>query len=271
MDLISVGYSANDGAGDTLRQAGIKINTNFQNIDTEFVKKEDLGEPGNPPLINSSGNLEALVSHRGRWLNGGTDPNIIPNKGEIMIHYADSGHNYPAGLSVGNGEYINGRSFGLMVAPLFTEISAELSTDPVYLPTSLPIIPLSGTGGILVNFCATLFFSNDSFDAGAFSTSFVHANVMVASGSIEPPTVFSPCVPTIISSGIPVIIPPSSIVNIIIPLQSSVSSPIDMNNGQTFFNFRKMTHVDTYGKITLSTSSIGDQLYAIFPPPEGEE
>ncbi len=57
IQTINVGNSANDGTGDDLREAFIKINQNFQELDSGITSGENLGTAGARVFANTNGNV----------------------------------------------------------------------------------------------------------------------------------------------------------------------------------------------------------------------
>jgi hypothetical protein len=232
MDLISVGYSANDGAGDTLRQAGIKINTNFQSIDTDFVKKDDLGTPGNPPIISSGNTLEGIVTFRDMNPVDGNSQ-FQPLENELVINKNGNIFNY---LSVGiSGSH---HPVGLFGVPFSDETVAEGGTDFVNMPDifNLP------SGSFMCNMSANFFITNSSSDEGELQFNGVCRGMVSEDGAAYTPL-------TLLLNFTTYTIPANSEVSIIIPLQAVSITKNSSEDG--IFKFRKKTNLDGGNSITL--------------------
>lgn len=82
LDLINIGNSANDGTGDDLREAFIKVNNNFTTITVENINTAtNIGMTGAGVFANTANN-----SFNFRKLVGGTNINIIEQENTIVFN-----------------------------------------------------------------------------------------------------------------------------------------------------------------------------------------
>jgi len=232
MEYINLGNAVNDGTGDTLRQAGLKINNNFENINTEFVKKEDLGEPGSPPILDSGGNIVGIVSHRDIQI--GSSSEFIPYSGEIIVNKIG---NRPISISVGDDETNNGNLIGLQPILILEKIDND-GINFVSIPCSASL-----SGDYSVMFSASLYFDNQSSDEGELEANgFCICNIYDGTNYTT----------AVLMSGFLVTIPASTVTIINIPLQVSIFS-LDTDNDIHFLKFRKKTNSDAGNLLSLSS------------------
>lgn len=82
LDLINIGNSANDGTGDDLREAFIKVNNNFSTIVVENINTAtNIGMTGAGVFANTANNTFNF-----RKLVGGTNINIVEQENTIVFN-----------------------------------------------------------------------------------------------------------------------------------------------------------------------------------------
>jgi hypothetical protein len=207
LDLINIGNSANDGTGDDLREAFIKVNNNFTTITVENINTAtNIGMTGARVFASTANN-----SFNFRKLVGGTNINIVEQENTIVFNSTasifpvsgDTGSLIAGGgialnivggngISVGANENtktitING-SLGLDTAPT---LGANLDADGFDI-LNVGNLTLSQIGGADYNNSLGRFI--EGFDFGNLSgvytniLDFVMSQVGVDFGTLDNPT-----------------------------------------------------------------------------------